>query len=393
MSREDYGSGQIKERAPGHWQVTIELSRDPVTGGRRRNRFTVLGKRRDAQAALRAALARRDTGIAVTADRITVADWLLGWLERHVAEGHIGARAHDRYRGIIHRHLIPALGGIRLQQLRPDHIADLKVRWLSGRDSTAAGPLSGATVHKHLVVLRVALNEALKSGLISVNPATAVRAPSAKRQEEQRALTEQEILLLLKAATGTAYDAPIRLTLATGLREGELLGLRWTDVDLEARTLEVRQALSYVEGTVLFKEPKSQNSRRTIELSALTVKMLQAHRAAQAEKKLRLGAIWKESGLVFPSMVGTPWLPRPFYRGYRNIVNRSALDAPGTVDFHCLRHTAASQWIRRGVDVFTVSRRLGHASASFTMDVYSHLLRGQQKAAAEALDYLLTGAG
>jgi integrase len=105
--------------------------------------------------------------------------------------------------------------------------------------------------------------------------------------------------------------------------------------------------------------------------------------------RLLLGPLWNENGLMFPATDGKPWLPRVFYRGYRSVVGATAIVEPHRVDFHCLRHTAASQWIRHGVDVFTVSRRLGHASASFTMDVYSHLLKGQQQAAASALDHLL----
>ncbi len=113
---------------------------------------------------------------------------------------------------------------------------------------------------------------------------------------------------------------------------------------------------------------------------------------AQAEQRLKLGGIWKECGLIFPSRVGTPWLPRPFYRGYRVIVTRAGVEDSESVYFHTLRHTAASQWIRLGADIFTVSRRLGHASAAFTMDVYGHLLKGQQRVAAEALDHLLADA-
>jgi integrase len=110
------------------------------------------------------------------------------------------------------------------------------------------------------------------------------------------------------------------------------------------------------------------------------------------EHRLRLGAVWHDNDLVFPSLLGKPWIPRPFYKVYRRIVDESGIEHPQTVNWHTLRHTAASQWLRHGVDVFSVSRRLGHASASFTMDTYAHLLKGQQREAAEALDYLLAQA-
>ncbi|MCC6387465.1 MAG: site-specific integrase [Dehalococcoidia bacterium] len=396
----------MEERTPGHWLITIELSRDPATGRRRRQRCTVIGKKRDAQKALREALNKRDMGLTVATTKITVAEWLSGWLERHEAEGHIGATAHERYEGIIRVHLTPMLGALRLQQLRPDQIAEAKARWLSGKESTAKGPLAGSTVHKHMVVLREALDDALRAGLIPVNPIQAVRAPSVRAAAEQRALSEAEITTLLAEAKGTRYDVPIRTALASGMREGELLGARWEDFDPDAAILCVRQTLVYVRGKVSFKEPKSENSRRTLELSAGTVRLLRAHRAAQKECRLALGAAWQDHGLIFPSTIGTPWLPRAFFRGYRAIVaaaaspretdeaeGRTPLADPKSVDFHCLRHTAGSQWILHGVDIFTVSRRLGHASAAFTMNVYGHLLKGQQKTAAEALDHLLAADG
>ena len=120
--------------------------------------------------------------------------------------------------------------------------------------------------------------------------------------------------------------------------------------------------------------------------------MLASHRLAQTERRLQLGEVWQDNDLVFPSLIGTPWLPRLFYRGYRPIVDGSGITNPETVNWHTLRHTAASQWLRHGVDVFAVSRRLGHASAAFTMDTYAHLLKGQQRQAAEALDHLLAQA-
>lgn len=389
MSREDYGTGTIKERSPGRWRITVELDRDPQTGQRRRRRFTVIGNRQDALKARLEALKDRADGVLLPADKVTLGEWLTSWLERHYSEGHIGPKAHDRYRVIIERHLIPGLGRLKLQDLRPDHIAEMKARWLSGRKSTSYRPLSGATVHKHLVVLRRALSEAVRSHVIPRNPADVVPAPSVKTRIERRALTEDEIRLLVEAARGGRWDVPIRFTLATGVRQGELLGLKWEDVDLEAGTVSIRRALAYVGGETIFLPPKTERSRRVVELSVATVALLRSHRSDQNRHRLMLGPAWQENGLVFPSTIGTPWLSRPFYRGYRDVLERSGITDLDTVNWHTLRHSAATQWLRHGVDVFSVSRRLGHASASFTMDVYAHLLRGQQRQAAEALDYLL----
>jgi len=389
MSRQDYGGGTIKERSPGRWLVTVELGRDPQTGARQRRRFTVTGSRREANRARREAISQRDEGTLVPADKITLGEWLMSWLERHYTEGHIGPKAHDRYRVVIQRHLVPALGSLKLQDLRPDHIADMKARWLSGKRSTSSRPLSGATVHKHLVVLRRALAEAVRCRIISRNPADVVSAPSVKTRTERRSLTEDEIKLLVTAARGGRWDLPIRFSLATGVRQGELLGLKWDDVDFNAGTVSIRRSLAYVGGRVVFLPPKSERSRRVIELSAVTIGLLRAHRLDQTRQRLMLGPAWQENRLVFPSTIGTPWLSRPFYRGYRDVLDRSGIADLDSVNWHTLRHSAATQWLHHGVDVFSVSRRLGHASASFTMDVYAHLLKGQQRQAAQALDYLL----
>jgi integrase len=389
MSRRDYGDGSYIERSPDRWLITVPLGTD-AKGNRRRQRFTVKGNKAAAKKALTAALAKRDNGRGVAPDRITTGDWLTRWLTRHIAEGHLSGKTQERYSGIVSKHLIPGIGHVRLQVLRADHVSDLKGRWLSGEDSTAAAPLSGGSVHKHLGVLSQALDDAVKARVITRNPCDAVSAPSTKARSERRALTGAEITILIEAAAGTRYDVPIRFTLATGLREGELLGLRWEDVDLDGAAVEVRRTASYVGGKTVFGAPKTERSRRTIELSAATVQLLRAHRAAQVEHRLRIGPVWREHGLVFPSPAGNPWLARTFYADYRALLAKTAIVDVAAVNWHGLRHSAATQWIAHGVDIFSVSRRLGHASASFTMDVYGHLLKGQQRHASEALDYLLT---
>ncbi len=226
--------------------------------------------------------------------------------------------------------------------------------------------------------------------LIARNPAAPVPSPSlAGTTRERRALTEEEIGDLLKAADGTAVDAPIRFALATGVRQGELLGAAWESVDLDRSVFVVRQTLAQLDGGFQMLPPKTRNARRTIELSGATVSMLRQHRVRQNAARLRLGGSWADLGLVFPAPGGQPWNRHTFYDGYRRVLDRTDIVVPETINWHSLRHTAASLWLRAGIDVFTVSRRLGHGSASFTMDTYGHLLRGQQRAAAEVLDHLI----
>ena len=271
---------------------------------------------------------------------------------------------------------------MRLQDLRRGHVLSVK--------TTVSKTVAPATVKTILGVLRQALQAAVTDELIPRNPAAAVSNPSlAGTTRERRALDEDELAALLKAAAGTELDGPIRFALATGVRQGELLGATWESTDLHSRVFVVRQTLAQIDGEFRMLPPKTRNSRRTIEMSEATVAMLRQHRIRQHESRLHFGRDWEDWGLVFPGPGGRPWSRHVLYDGFRRALGRTDIASPEAINWHSLRHTAASLWLRAGVDVFTVSRRLGHGSASFTMDTYGHLLRGQQQAAAEALDHLL----
>ncbi|MYA15786.1 MAG: site-specific integrase [Gammaproteobacteria bacterium] len=381
MGRRDWGSGAIEGRSRGRWRVAIELPRDPATGRRRRRRFTVRGTKRDAQRALRQALHERDHG-GVDPDRITTGEWLEHWIQQRAREGSLAPGTVEAYRSMVRAHLVPALGPVRLQELRAAH-----VRALKDDLSQARAP---ATVWSILRLLRQVLQSAVTQELLARNPAAAVPNPSRVRgRHERRALTEAEIVELLRVAGGTAYDMVIRFALATGARRGELLGARWDAIDLERRVFRVTRTLQVVRNEIIVRPPKTARSRRAIELSPLTLERLRRHRAEQNAARLRLGPAWEDHDLVFPGEGGRYWVPHRFYAGFRELVSESKVERPREVNFHTLRHTAASQWILAGVDLLTVSRRLGHTQASFTMDVYGHMLPGQQYQAAEALDHLL----
>ena len=195
---------------------------------------------------------------------------------------------------------------------------------------------------------------------------------------------------LLAAAKDTPLAAPIRFALYTGVRQGELLGLSWDDIDFTAATVTIRRSARYFTGQGMKMTPgKTARARRTVELSPPALALLKRHRQEQRVRRLRLGGSWQMNQLVFPSSVGTVWLPHNFYREYRKIVGRTGLTDPKSVVFHTLRHTAATQWLKAGAELHTVSRRLGHRSASFTSDTYLHLLAGMQRTAARAMDHLL----
>ena len=375
--------GTIAWRGRDSYRVRVHNGFDPSTGRRRYLYATGRGNAKAAERALRKLLSERDAGVDVQPRRVSVGDWLTKWLDGRIADGAVGPRAAENYRVILKARLTPAVGHIRLQELRADHVLALKTSLLEAK-------LAPATVRKQLGLLRQGLEAAVVAGLLARNPAAAVPSPSiVGSSKERRALSEDEIARLLEAAAETPYDVPIRLALATGLRQAEALGLTWSSVDLGRRTLVVEQTLAYVGGELRVLPPKTRNARRTIELSEVTVALLRAHRAAQNAERLQLGPGWRDGDLVFTRSDGSPQYRQAFLRGFHRLVGSSGIEEPATVNWHGLRHTAASLWIRTGVDIFTVSRRLGHASASFTMDTYGHLLSGQQRSAAEALDHLL----
>jgi integrase len=380
-TRREYGAGNIEERSAGRWRITVQLPARPNTRKRPRRRFTIQGTKRDAQKALREALNERDHG-GVDPNRLMTGEWLSHWLERHIADGALGLRAAERNRGIVRRNLDPALGSVQLQDLRAEHVIELK--------EDLSKTLAPATVKKILGLLRQGLEAAVVGQLLVRNPASTVPSPSLTGStEERRALSEGEIEKLLSAASCTRHDIAIRIALATGARQAELLGASWESMDLKHGTFHVQRTLQHVAGEFRVIRPKTRNSRRTIELSAATVALLRRHRAEQNAERLRSGSLWQDRDLLLPDPLGGYQHRRSFYRGFRRLVDGCGIEDPDTVNFHALRHSAASLWIRAGVDVFTVSRRLGHASASFTMDVYGHLFSGQQRTAAEALDHLI----
>ena len=382
MGRRSARTGGIERRAPDQWRITVYRGRDPLRGRPVRRRFTVRGTRRDAERALREALAERDRGVDIATDSVTTAEWLERWLHEHAEIRGIEESTRVRYERVIRRQLVPALGWVKLQSVRPVHVRALY----------ADASLSVSTRRRCHVVLSRALDDAVRAQLLALNPARSVSPPSQRRapSREQRVLDVEELDALLRQVGGTAHDVPIRLTLATGLRQGELLALRWEDSDLPRGELTVNRTLQVIpEEGLRFRPPKTRNARRTIELSAKTAALLERHRRSQGQQRLRVGSSWRDGGLVFPSQIGTPWLPRNFYRGYRAHVAEAGIARPETVVWHTLRHTAATHWIKAGVEIHVVSRRLGHASAAFTMDTYGHMLAGMQRRAAEAFDHLI----
>ncbi|HXV22867.1 MAG TPA: site-specific integrase [Alphaproteobacteria bacterium] len=325
-----------------------------------------------------------DTDAFIEPLKLTVREYLDRWLE-HAARNAVSAKTFERYKELVDHHLNPSLGQILLPKLQPLHVQALySAKRASGRKDGTGGLSPQTIVHIHRV-LRAALSQAVKWQMLNRNVADAVDPPKVTRRE-MRALTEHETGNLLSALSGSKFYIPVLIAVVTGLRRGELLALRWQDVDLDIGQVTIQQSLEQTKAGLAFKQPKTSRGRRTIALPLIAVDALRAHRAGQAAERLRLGPAFHDQGLVFCKADGKAWEPVNFSSDFTALMRRLPITR---VRFHDLRHTHASHLLRQGVNPKVVSERLGHSTVAFTLDVYSHVLPGMQDDAARRIDAAL----
>jgi integrase len=375
--------GHIRARGPGAWELKYDAGIDPVTGRRITKYKTVHGAKRDAQRELRAILTAIDGGTYADPSKLTVAEWLRQWLDE--AQHSAARKTLERYREIVERHLVPALGAIALTKLQAILIQHYYVEALASGRRDGTGGLSARTVNHHDRVLNVAMKRARALRLIPTNPVEDVSRPRVE-QHEMQVLEPAECTALLAAARDSRIFPIIVLTLGTGLRRGEVLGLRWSDIDLARGILIVQQSLEQTRAGLAFKTPKTRKSRRTIALSPTLVEVLQAHRAKQAAERLALGMSRAPDGLTFTRLDGDPIWPDALTKEFGRIVRRANVRR---ITFHGLRHTHATDLLRAGVHPKIASERLGHSTVGITLDTYSHATPSLQEDAAMRIDAAL----
>ena len=286
------------------------------------------------------------------------------------------------YSRVLNRHVDPILGAVQVKDINPDQIQTLYSQRLSEGFSKHA-------VHQIHQVLHVAFEHALKLRLIPRNPVSYTSPPKPKRTEMSFYDESQVQTLLLTAQSITDHYYPLYyLAVHTGMRQGELLGLKWEDLDWNRRTLNVHRQLAYLPGGAFeFRDPKTKHGKRTILLSTGAIDILRQNQDNHLHQRRRKGDAWQEHGLMFPSKTGTPVNPSNLRRAFRELLKKSGLPK---IRFHDLRHTAASLMLNNGTDVLIVSRRMGHAQASITLDVYGHLIPSKQEDVVQLMDEILT---
>jgi integrase len=339
----------------------------------------VSGKtREDVRRKLAKAMSDRDGGLIFDAGALTVGEYMDRWLKE--VKDTVRQSTHERYGYTIGPHIKPALGRIKLKDLTPAH-----ARWFY-RERLDSG-LAPATVHKLHVVLHKALKAAVSDGLIPRNPTASLKLPRIIR-EEIDPLDQEEARRLLTAACGDRLEALYVLALNTGMRQGELLALKWEDVDLERSVLRVRRTLSRTDNAYVVGEPKTKKSRRTIRFTAGAAMALKVHLSRQLEEMERMGTLYQPGGLVFASTTGTIINPSNLRnRSFKPLLKHAGLRP---IRFHDLRHTCATLLLSKNVNPKIVSEMLGHSSIAITLDTYSHVLPTMQESAIRALEEILT---
>jgi integrase len=324
--RRKRGQGSIFERGDGLWAGVVDLG---YKHGRR-VRKTVYGKTADEVGVkLRRIQSDQDNGIPVITERQKVGQFLTHWLENS-AKPSVRHKTYVSYKQLLTKHVIPVIGQRELTKLTPQHVQEML------NDIHRDG-LSARTVQYVRAVLRRALNQALKWGLVHRNVAALTDSPHVIRKDVEP-FSVAEIPKLLAAFEGVRQGTLYLLALSHGLRQGEALGLLWDHVDLKAKTLRVKHSLQWVEKEARFVEPKTKHSRRQIALSERVGKALKKHRKTQLEDRLRAGGDWQENGLVFTTRTGRPLDGVNVTRDFKRMLKSAKLPIRR---FHDLRHTTA----------------------------------------------------
>lgn len=370
MSKNANGEGSIYKRKDGRWAASLSVGR-----GKRQH---FLSPDRDVVARkLRAALKSRDDGLPTITKRQTVEQYLKSWLE--AARPSIRERTWVRYEQYVRLHAIPTLGKLSLEKLTPQHLQRLYA------DRLDAG-LSPTTVHHLHAAVHKALSQAVRLNLVQRNVADLVDAPRIAKHE-MTTLAPDDARHFLDVAAGDRLETLYVLALTTGLREGELLGLKWRDVRFEEKAVEIRGSLQRVKAGLVVMEPKTKQSRRRVGLTEAALAALRRHRVRQGEERLRLGSAWEGDDLVFTDEAGAPIDATKFLRNsFAPLLKAAELPK---MRFHDLRHTAATLLLGRGIHPKIVSEMLGHSQVGITLDLYSHVTPTMQREATAAMDAII----
>lgn len=377
--------GNITKRGKNSWRLKFDAGRDPA-GKRKIQYHTFRGTKREAQLKLAELIASVASNAYVEPTKTTVAQFVRNRIAQWEAAGDITARTAARYRELAENQIAPHLGDKALQKLRSLDIEEWHTALRNGGRANGRGGLAPRTIgHAHRVLSK-ALSDAVENEVIAKNVAATKVAP--KVPDDEMAIVKDVADFIERLKTSARLYAPAMVSLFTGMRLGEVLALRWKHVDLDRGVIDVREALEHTKAHgVRFKPPKSKAGRRDITLPDLLVELMRERRRAQLELRLKLGAgKLHDDALLFGDSDGNPPSPNALSAAWSDFAERIGMP---DVTFHALRHTHASQLIDAGVDIVTISKRLGHAKPDITLRIYAHLFRKDDAKAADAINQAL----
>jgi integrase len=362
--------GSIYRRKSGSWRAMVSVNGKRVSYSAK--------TKAECQKWVRKMHNQLDQGWDFDGSQVILEEYLYQWLNMHK----VTLRDHTihRYMQIIKNHIVPHIGNLQLKDL---HLARVESYYALLIDA-GVGTRTIREVH---AVLHKSLKKAVRYGYIQVNPAHGASLPRYKHAEMQ-ILDENQVSQFLVASHNSRHMALYHLAVVTGSRQGELFGLKWSDLMWNSGILYIKRQVQQIPGQRWkFIEPKTKSGRRSIRLGESTLQILREHLEQQQEQKVKVGNRWQENDLVFPSSVGTPLNPSNLRIDYIRTLDAAGLPR---IRFHDLRHTAASLMLNHGVAVIVVSKILGHAKPSTTMDIYGHLIHEMQEEAAQVMDDLVT---
>ena len=376
--RRSNGEGNIRKRKDGRWEGRYTAGHDPATG--KQVFKNVLGKTQaEVKEKLQKALAQAGKIDFTKTGKYTVGTWMDAWFE-NVAKVKVRASSHQTYKGYIENHIKPNIGNIPLEKLTTMDLQKLYHKLLTKgrveRKESEKQPegLSAKTVRNINQVISSAMDLAVAQKIITESPTNACELPKVEHREMQTVAVEQLSAFLNEAKRSGVYEM-YYIELATGLRRGELLGLKWQDIDWKNGIIKVRRQVARVDGQIIEAPLKTRNSYRAVTISQQAIEVLKQQKAKTNDQ------------YVFPSPNGGPISPDSVNNMLKRVLARAGIPK---VRFHDLRHTFATIALQNGVDIKTVSGMLGHFSAGFTLDTYAHVTTAAQKEAAQTIGNILS---
>jgi integrase len=379
--------GHIRRRGENSFELKFDAGIDPRTGKRITKYASFKGSKRDAQAKLAELITAVAKGSHVDVSKVAIAEFVRSRIDQWEASGSISARTAGRYRELNENQIVPHIGAMVLQKLRPLHIEEWHVTLRVKGRADGKGGLAPRTIgHAHRV-LSSALNDAAENDLILRNVMQS-KSPPKVPDDEMIIVRDVPAFIAEVKASGRSLYVPAMISLFTGMRRSEVLALRWGRMALDKGVIQVREALEFTKAHgIRFKPPKSKAGRRDITLPAILIDVLREYRKTQLELRLRLATgKLHDNDLLFAEFDAGPLSPNAVSAAWSDYAE--AIGMP-EVTFHSLRHTHASQLIDQGVDIVTISKRLGHAKPDITLRIYAHLFQKDDSKAAAAINAIL----